>query len=71
MVKVVSEKVSTCVATMAIENGEKRALGPSLAGLLNWLLDVQNNRHPVFIVAPDNSLVGVRCVRFDDTYLFD
>ena len=43
LVEIVSEEVSTRVASMTIEDGEEGALGPSFALFLRWLLHVQHN----------------------------
>ena len=69
--QVVTEEVRTCMATVTVEDSEEGAFGPALALLLRGFLHVKHNRHAVFVVVPDDALVRVRSVGFDDSVLLD
>ena len=55
---------------MAVINCKERAPGPVLNLLKLWLDDIQNNGDPVFVVVPDDALVGVGRVATDNSVLF-
>jgi hypothetical protein len=65
-VQIVSQKVSTRVSPVTVEDGEKLAFGPPVAHLLRWLLDIKHDRDPVFIVISYHALVSIRSVRLDN-----
>ena len=70
LVQIVSQKVSACVAPVAVEDAEEAALGPVLDILLGgWLHDVKNNADAVLVVVPDDSLICVRGVPHDEAIL--
>ena len=71
LVKIISQKISTCMPTMAVKNGEEGTLGPSVAFLFCRLLNVQNYTHSVFIVITDYSLVCVCSISFNNSILLN
>ena len=72
VVKIVAKVVSTGSPTVPIEDAEEADLRPlNLQVLLAlWLQDVQDDRDSVLIVVPDDALVSVCGVRFDNSTLF-
>ena len=60
MVQMIPQKFSTSAAAMAIIHAEKRAFRPLFAFPRLRLRNIQNNRHAVLIVRPDEAMVGVR-----------
>lgn len=50
---------------MAVIDPEKRALRPVLALFGLRLHDIENDRHAVFVVVPDDPLVGIGRIRRD------
>jgi len=71
MVQVVSQELSTSTSAMAVVNAKIGAFGPSLVLPLLWLDNVQDDGYPVFVVIPDQSLVGVGCVRSHYSIAFE
>jgi len=69
--KVVSEIVSACRATVAIKDTEKAYLGPINIniGLILGFQDVQNNRNPIFVIVSNDSLVSIGSIRLNDAAL--
>jgi len=63
LMQIISEVICAICSTMAVIYAKKWASWPRTI-LLIWLglQDVQNNWHSVFIVVPDEALVGVSCV---------
>jgi hypothetical protein len=59
LVQVVSEKVGTATAPVAVVDPEEGAFGPLLVLAGGWFQDVQDDRYSVLVVVPDYSLVGV------------
>ena len=49
---------------MPIVDAEKGTLGPFFVLSIWRLEDVENYRDPVFVVAPDNTLVGISCIGY-------
>lgn len=64
VMKIVSQVVCTGGAAMTVENAEKANLRPLDVQVLLalGLQDVQNDGHAVFVVVPNDSLVGIRGV---------
>jgi len=44
---------------MAIINTKERTLGPFLLLPIWWLQNIQDDRDPIFIVVPDDPLIGI------------
>ena len=68
--EVVTKKISARVASVAVVDPEEGAFGPSLTrfGWLRlWSHDVENNGNSVFIIVPNNALVGVGSICSHDS----
>ena len=72
LVQVISEEISTCVATVSIKDSEEAALWPILDILLGLRLhDIEDDADPVFVVVSDDALVCVGSIADDMTGLPD
>ena len=69
--QIVSQKVSTCVATVTIEYGKEGAFGPAITFLLRRFLHIKHDRDSIFVVISNNTLIGVGSIRLYDTILLD
>ena len=71
--QIVSKKLSTSGAAMAVKNREKRdfLLCFRCFGRSVVVLHVQDNGNAVFVVRPNEAVVGVGCVRPDDPKRLD
>ena len=63
----VLQKIGTITATVAIINGEERALGPRCSILVWRPRHVQNNRDAVLVVVSLDALMRVRRVTRDQS----
>jgi hypothetical protein len=59
-VEVVSQEISASSSTVPVVDPKERTFGPLFIYPLWWFDDVQDNRHPVLVVVPDDALVRVR-----------
>jgi len=71
LVKVVTEEVSTRVATMTVENAKEGTFRPVIAFLARRFHNVQNDGYSILIVVSDDALVCVCCIARDDAILAD
>ena len=62
LVKLISQKVCTSSTSMAIVNCEERASGPFVYLFELRLNNIKNNRNPIFIIIPNNTLMGISCI---------
>ena len=60
--QIVSQKISTGRAPVAVVDSEKRAFRPLFLRTVRWLHYIENYRHSVFVVISYNPLVRVRRV---------
>jgi hypothetical protein len=68
--KIVSEEVSTGISSMPIKYSEKATFWPILHVFLSWWLHyVEDNTNSIFIVVPDDTLVGVGGIPHDVSVL--
>ena len=67
--QLVSQEVSTGRATMAIVDGEEGAARPVFHLLELGPDDVEDDGDAVFVIVTNDALVGVRCIRGDNTVL--
>lgn len=68
LVEVVSQEVSACISTMPIKNPKEAAFRPVGNILLCWWLhNIQYNRHSVFIVISDYTLICIRGISHYNT----
>jgi hypothetical protein len=69
VMQVISEVVSTCRASMSIKHSEEANLRPLNidVGLILWLENIQNDGNPIFIIVSDDTLVGVSCIRLNNS----
>ncbi len=65
LVEIISEEISTNMATMSIIDPKKGALGPlrAMKLLRFWFHDIQNDRDTIFVIVAHDTLIGVRTVR--------
>jgi hypothetical protein len=71
VVQLVSEVLCTGVAAMAIVDSEETTFGPDLLLAVGRFVDVEDDADPVFIVIPDQTLVGDGCVPSHDSISLD
>ena len=64
--QVVSQEVSTGVASMTIENTKECTLRPVIAFLVWRLHYIQNYRYSIFIIVSDDALVSISRVPTND-----
>ncbi len=60
--KIVTQELSAALTSMAIENSEELNLKFGLFGAIRLyarLFQIQDNRDPIFIVIPNQAIVGV------------
>ena len=58
--KIISKKVSACVASMPIINSKERTFGPSLnICFVWWSCHIENYRNSIFIVGSNNTLICI------------
>jgi hypothetical protein len=69
--QIISQEVCTCVSTVTIKNGKKRALWPSVTFFLLRLLNVEHNTNSIFIIISNDPLVSIGCISFNHSVLFD
>ena len=71
VVQVVTEVVRARCSTMTIEDTEEADLGPIYCQVLFAfrLEDIKNYRDSILIVVPNNTLIRVCCVAFDQATL--
>ncbi len=64
LVKIISEEISTNVATMSIIDPKKGALGPlrTMELLRFWFHDIQNDCDTILVVIAYDSLIRVRTI---------
>jgi len=60
--QVVLQEIGTAAATMAIVNGQERALGPVVGVLLRRPRHIQYDGHPIFIVISLYALMSIGCI---------
>lgn len=67
--QIISQVVCTGGATVTVEDSKEADLWPLYVqvNLVLWLQDVQNDGNAVLIVVANDTLVGVGCVRLDDS----
>lgn len=53
-----------------IEDSEELALRPAITYFLGWLLNVEHDADPIFVIIADYTLIRVCCIRFDDAVFF-
>ena len=74
VVEVVSQEFSAAVPSMSIKHGEKRSLLYArtkwLIRLWPWLLQIQNNRDPIFIVISWSSVMSVSSIALNEALMF-
>lgn len=58
MMKLVSQKFSALMASMAIINSKKTTLWPNLILPMSRFCDIQNNWNSIFIISPNQALVS-------------
>jgi hypothetical protein len=60
--ELISQEVSALGTSVTVVNAEKGTSRPVLGIFKLRLDDVQNNRNPIFVVIPDNSLMCISCI---------
>ena len=68
MMEMISKKISTDLSSMSIVNGKIGTLGPWDI-VLKRVFNIKNDRDAVLIVRPNNSLVGISGVGFNNSDL--
>ena len=70
MVEIVSKELSACASSVTIVHSEERTLGPGLMLSMLWLHDVQDNRHAVFIIVSNDTLMSLCSICTDNAIAF-
>ena len=70
--QIITQELSTLIASMSVVNPEERAFGPviDLALFALRFHNVEYDCDTIFIVVPDDALVGVSAVRSDYAVAF-
>lgn len=70
LMKIVPQKVCTCVSTMSIEHTEETTFWPIFNIFLGWRLHyIQHNTNPVFIIISNDALISICCISHYNTVL--
>ena len=70
LMKLISEKISTCRSSVTIINCKKRTPWPVINLLEFWFNYIKYYRYSVFIIISDNTLMSICWITTDDTILF-
>ena len=70
LMKLISEKISTCRSSVTIINCKKRTPWPIINLLEFWFNYIKYYRYSVFIIISDNTLMSICWITTDDTILF-
>ena len=59
LMKIISKKISTVNPTMSIVDSEKGTFWPLFTRSRSWFHNIQDNRHSIFIVVADKTLIRI------------